>query len=442
MLIEFTVGNFRSFKDPVTLSMVAANLVSKDKALDEENTIQVDDDLRLLTSAAIYGANASGKSNLAAALRFMQGFVLNSSRETQAEDRIGVERFRLSTETEGQPSHFEIIFLLDGKKYRYGFEVTTERVVAEWLFFVPTSREANLFERKLDDIKVSTRHFKEGRGIEERTRPNALFLSVVAQFNGEIAQRILTWFRRFNVNLGISDDFDLRFAGELFHEIKSRTGIIHKSTILGFIKDLDLGINDIRSERVTTPWHPGSEEAKALLESISSLLVNLPAEEITRIRTVHQKYDSKGNPVGSEIFDLIDQESAGTQRLFSLALPILIALRVGRRLFIDELDARLHPLITQAIIGLFNSKKSNPNNAQLIFTTHDTNLLSNKLFRRDQIWFVEKDRFGASHLYSLAEFRVRNDASFERDYIEGRYGAIPFIQSDPQLVAAGEHGEE
>src|SRR5439155_6154144 len=132
------------FKDPVTLSMVAANLVSKDKTLDEENVIPVDDDLKLLKSAAIYGANASGKTNLAIALDFMRSFVLNSSRDTQLEDRIRVERFRLSTETENKPSFFEMVFLLDGTKYRYGFEVTPQKVTAEWLFFVPRSREVKL----------------------------------------------------------------------------------------------------------------------------------------------------------------------------------------------------------------------------------------------------------------------------------------------------------
>jgi len=431
MLIEFSVANFRSFKDRQILSMVAANLVSKDKALDVENTIPVDDNLTLLTSAAIYGANASGKSNIAKAIRFMRGFVLNSSRETQIEDQIGVERFRLSTDTEDQPSLFEVIFLLKGKKYRYGFEVTTQRVVAEWLFWVPRVKEARLFERKLDVITVSPQ-FTKNKGVTELTRQNALFLSVMAQFNGDIAGRVINWFRQFNVNLGIDDSFDLFQASMQFHRGDA------KESVLQIIKDLDLAIDNIHSDEeylVRPNLRPPVEGVfKGVWEALDQL--GAPVK-FPKIRTVHRKYDSRGNSVEPEVFELDRQESAGTQRLFSLAGSILSALKLGHILFVDELDARLHPLITCAIIGLFNSRKRNPHNAQLIFTTHDTNLLSNQLFRRDQIWFTEKDRFGATHLYSLAEFKVRNDASYEKDYIQGRYGAIPFINSDLQVVAGG-----
>jgi AAA15 family ATPase/GTPase len=436
MLIEFIVGNFRSIKDSVTLSMVAANLVSKDKALDTENVIRVDEDLRLLTSAAIYGANASGKSNLITAVSFMRHLVLNSSRETQSEDRIGVESFRLNTETENEPSFFETVFLLNGKKYRYGFKVNRHRVTAEWLFFVPSSREAKLFERVLDEINVSTR-FREGKGIAERTRPNALFLSVVAQFNGEISSDILAWFRRLSVNLGVNDSGDLMLTANHFHQMED------KNFILQFIKDLDLGINDIRSELVAAPWNTEvSDNLKEFQEWLVRVTGNQLPGELPKITTVHRKYDSQGGTVRPEIFELDTQESAGTRRLFGLAFPILDALNRGRVLFIDEIDARLHPLITRKIISLFNSKRTNPNNGQLVFTTHDTNLLSNKLFRRDQIWFTEKDRFGVTHLYSLVELKVRNDASFEEDYIQGRYGAIPFINNDLHLVVGGVDGAE
>jgi AAA15 family ATPase/GTPase len=437
--------------------MVAANLVAKDKRLDEENVFEVDDDLRLLKSAAIYGANASGKSNLANAMQFMRSFILNSSRETQLEDKIPVERFLLSTDTENEPSFFQMVFLLDGKKYRYGFEVTTQRVTAEWLFFTPGSRETKLFERELDDIKVAGR-FKEGKGIEERTRANALFLSVVAQFNGDISGRILTWFSLFRINLGITDDVDLMSASLLFHDMED------KDAVLKFMRDLDIGISDIHSDeeiaswaKEIASWDSDSEEyqdAKEFNRAIEDIFdTQLPPKTTkirsihiqpmtTNIRTVHRKYDSKDNSVEPEFFNLNIHESAGTQRLFSLALPIFDALKTGHMLFIDEIDARLHPLITCTIVGLFNSKRSNPKNAQLIFATHDTNLLSNKRFRRDQIWFVEKDKFGSTHLFSLAEFKVRNDASFEEDYIRGRYGAIPYISSDLRWIVDGNNAEK
>jgi uncharacterized protein len=152
------------------------------------------------------------------------------------------------------------------------------------------------------------------------------------------------------------------------------------------------------------------------------------------VQTSHKKYDHKGRPVAIELFDLDENESEGTKKLFSLAGELVRVIKCGETIAIDELDARLHPLITCAIIRLFNSNESNPNNAQLIFTTHDTNLLSNAIFRRDQIWFAEKNKQGATSLYSLAEFKVRNDASFEKDYIQGRYGAIPFIGDFSKLM--------
>jgi uncharacterized protein len=149
---------------------------------------------------------------------------------------------------------------------------------------------------------------------------------------------------------------------------------------------------------------------------------------------MHQKFDSDGNYISFERFNLEAQESEGTQKIFALSGTLVDTLNNGKVLIFDELDARLHPLISLAIVQLFNSNKTNPNNAQLIFMTHDTNLLSNKLFRRDQVWFTEKNRYGATDLYSLAEYKVRNDASFESDYIKGRYGAIPYVGNLSSMV--------
>lgn len=154
----------------------------------------------------------------------------------------------------------------------------------------------------------------------------------------------------------------------------------------------------------------------------------------TLIKTVHQKFDSQGNHISLELFDLYEQESEGTQKIVSIAGILVDTFKNGDVLIFDEFDARLHPLITKAIVEIFNSQETNYNNAQLIFMTHDTNLLSNKLFRRDQIWFTEKNKYGATDLYSLVEYRIRNDASFENDYIQGKYGAIPFIGNLNQIL--------
>jgi uncharacterized protein len=191
MLIEFSVGNYRSFKEKVTFSMVAANLVSQDKNLDINNVFAVDKELSLVKSAAIYGANASGKSNLAKALQFMQWFMVNSSKETQSTESIGVERFKLSTETDNQPSFFEIVFLLDGQQHRYGFTANREKVVSEWLFYVPKTRETQLFSRQDRNFDIAKVY--KADGIAAKTRTNALFLSVSAQFNVEKSEKILNW---------------------------------------------------------------------------------------------------------------------------------------------------------------------------------------------------------------------------------------------------------
>ncbi|HMA37265.1 MAG TPA: ATP-binding protein [Chloroflexia bacterium] len=438
MLIEFTVGNFRSFHERVTLSMIAASaLRSRDKELDAQTVVEVPPGVELLRSAAIYGANASGKSNLVNALAFMRTFVLNSSRTTQTEDPIPVQNFKLSTETDGQPSFFEILFLLDGKRYRYGFEVTRERVIAEWLFYTPKSREARLFQREQgadEETIVISPAFKEGRQLKKVTRSNALFLSVAAQFKGKIAEDIRAWFSQINVSLGVALEMDLATLQQ-FHEIAD------KRAILQLIRDLDLGIRDIESTLITAPWSTDNDPTvKEFLEIFGRMSNQTIPSEVPEIKTVHEKYDAAGNVVGTVQFEFGLYESAGTWRLFSLAVPILETLRHGRIMVVDELDARLHPLMTCTIIEWFHNPQTNPHNAQLIFTTHDTTLLRADRFRRDQIWFVEKDRMGASHLYSLAEFKVRNDASFGRDYIQGKYGAIPFIQSDIQALVGAVDG--
>ncbi len=420
MLIEFSVGNYRSFKNRVTLSMMAAKLKSKNKEIDENNLFPITDSIRLLKSAAIYGANASGKSNLIRAFPFMCRFVLGSSKDSQATDPIGVESFRLNTETENQPSYFEIVFFLDGKRYRYGFEADTQRIHSEWLYYVPQKREAKLFLREGNEFSLSSA-FKEGKRIEDKTRENALFLSVVAQFNGAISQSILRWFQRLGIISGLSD------MGYRNFTIKSVEDETLKDGIILFVKRMDLGISDIKVLKTSLSEANLPKEVQQRLKDLA-LEHGEGEPTLVTVTTSHKKYSNDGNTLVSAVsFDLDDNESEGTKKLFYLSGPLLDTLQSGKVLIIDELDTRFHPLITSAIIQLFNSKTTNPNNAQLIFATHDTNLLSNRFFRRDQIWFTEKDKYGATDLYSLAEYKIPDDAPFEKDYIAGRYGAIPFI---------------
>lgn len=433
MLIEFTVGNYRSFNAPVTFSMVATNLVSRDKCLDENNVYHIDDKLSVLTSAAIYGANASGKTNLALALAFMIRFVRSSSNMPD-EDTIPVESFKLSTTTEHEPSFFQIVFIIEGKKYRYGFEATEHNIVSEWLFTTnakSSGKETKLFVRENDSIKPNPVSFKEGNKLQEKTRPNALFLSVVAQFNGQISKKILKWFRAFNVVSGLRDN---RYLEYTVHCVENN---VRKDEIHKLIAALDLNIKSFQIEKLPTSDTDDSEVTETE-ELPSSQIKKKPAR--VSVKTVHDKYDSKGRISGEVMFDLSKHESEGTRKLFAFAGPLVDTLQNGKVLFIDEMDARLHPNITKAIIKLFNSKDVNPKGAQLIFATHDTNLLSHHLFRRDQIWFTEKNGQGATQLYSLVEYRledgvgVRNDASFENEYIRGSYGAVPFIDELTEII--------
>lgn len=440
MIIEFNIGNFKSFKEIVTFSMVASKTSSRDKNLDENNTFNIDSKLALLKSAVIYGANASGKSNLIDAMRFMREGVRDSARDTQAGDAIRVEVFRLSEDTVNEPSFVQMVFVLDGKKYRYGFEVNQKQVVSEWLFHVPNTKEAKLFVRDENGISVSSA-FKEGKGIEDKTRDNALFLSVVAQFNGSISKKILGWFKMIRIYSGLHPRINhYEYTASLLENSR------YRESVLQLLRKLDLGFETVEIEKTSLDivFLPEAENIPDELKGVHAKLKDAMQELKTirnfdslnrkAIKTIHQRYNSEGQASSTELFDLESNESEGTRKLFALAGSLVDVLSNGKILVIDEFDRSLHPLITQAIIKLFNSNDTNPKNAQIIFTTHDTNMLTNKLFRRDQIWFTEKDKCRATKLYSLVEYKVRNDASFESDYIQGRYGAIPFIGDLDRLI--------
>ncbi|MEO0926272.1 MAG: ATP-binding protein [Cyanobacteria bacterium J06643_13] len=433
MLIEFSVANYLSFKEKVTFSMAATDFGDQteldENTLDKNNIFAVDEELSLLKSAAVYGANASGKSNLIKAFGFMRWFVLNSSSHTQITDEINVSRFRLSTETINQPSFFEIVFILNKKIYRYGFELNKKQILSEWLYYTSNVQENRYFEREKQNITVLTR-FYEGKFLESKTRPNALFLSVAAQFNGKVSEQILLWFKTVGVLSGINSNIDD------LHTLRLMQNNEYKEDILALIRKLDLGINDIVIHKTSISLE---DFPTAILEKMAQkdgkTITDIETLSGVDIKTVHCRYDSDGNFIANEEFDLDRDESEGTKKLFAFAAPILQTLKEGRILFVDELDARLHPLITKTIVELFNSTETNPNNAQLIFTIHDTNLLTKDLFRKDQIWFTEKDRYEATDLYSLVEYELTSDAMYEGDYIEGRYGAIPFIGDFKSVIS-------
>lgn len=413
MILQFSVGNFRSFREISTLNLVA----SFDKE-HPENLINVGQDMHVVKTAAVYGANASGKSNFFNALRFMQGFIFGST-NLQANQKIAVEPFKLSAETDTKPSHFETVFLFENVKYRYGFEVDTNSVHSEWLFSYPKEKEIKHFTREKGEYYINRIKFPEGKkGLIERTRENALFLTTVAQFNGEVSSKIIKYSQTLNVISGLEEQSYLNFA------ISKLKDPIFKEKILKFVKSADLNIENFTTETMKlTP----ENLPNFLTEEARSKIALEASQNSVKINTLHKKYDSNKKITTLIPFDLGANESAGTNKLFLLAAPILDTLDNGKALFIDEMDSRLHPLVVESIIRLFNSKTKNPNNAQLIFNAHSTLLLCKKYFRRDQIWFIQKDRYGASDVYSLDDYSVRKDSSFDKDYLLGKYGGVPIL---------------
>ncbi|MDD5373075.1 MAG: ATP-binding protein [Sulfurimonas sp.] len=419
MLVEFKVNNFRSIKDTATFSMLTSSK-------DEENYFEVRN-YNLLKSSIIYGANASGKSNLLKAMAFMGRLVLNRYKIMQSTDLLPHDPYRLSVETENESSTFEIVFFIDEIKYRYGFETDSEVVYSEWLYADEKGKEAKLFFRDVEESDyVNPNKFKEGYDFfnkkEEKIKiaKNQLFIWKCDQSDGEISKAILGWFNQFNMIDGMEHDGYINFT------MKKMEDEAFRKKIIELVKTADIGIDDIQIEEEDMPI-----EAIAKLplpDDVKAKIINEKGWKSVSLNTIHQKFDKDGQIIGNVVFELNEDESKGTRKFFAMSAPILDTLKNGKILIIDELDASLHPILTQHLIKLFHNKKINKEKAQLIFATHDTNLLKPELFRRDQVWLTEKDQYGATTIYSLAQFKnVRKQEDFERQYIQGKYGAIPYL---------------
>ncbi len=431
MIIQFQIKNYRTFKERATLSLVASNYDKQ--TLEEDNVVRLEPfKLRLLKSAAIMGANASGKTKMVEAIRFMRQFVINSSKETQQGEEIPVVPFLLSTETEGMPSEFELSFFKQDRIFRYGFEVDRHTVISEWLYTKKlkengkVTKEIELFSRDQSTFSAHKTFSKGGYLMKEgMVRENALFLSVAAQFNDITAIAIMNYFR------------DLRVISELDAGEQERHSMLKlndpelKPQIMEFLSRADIEINDIQMRAYgvdSLPSHLPEETRRFIFE----VLGVGEREAYDSISTIHDKFDDNHQKAGSVRFSLKEDESTGTRRYLALAGVILDVIKHGKVLVIDELDSSLHPRLVNAILSLFNSKKENPRNAQIIFNTHSLSILDSGVFRRDQIWFVEKDRFGASSLSSLSDFKLTQSRKGERyavNYLRGKYGGVPFVTS-------------
>lgn len=424
MLIEFTVANYRSFRDPQTLSMAA----SSRKELLEENTFDtgIPGLPRLLRSAVVYGANASGKSNLIKAMRFAWSFIEASSR-TQDGDEIPHYPFKLDPKSKTEPSTFEFIFISEGVRYQYGFAVDSERVHREWLIAYPKGKAQTWFERtyisetKTYDWKLGPNLKGERKQWQALTRSNNLFLSTAVQLNSDQLKPVLRWFDGKLVVIGFESKIDPLHTAAACH---NRPEI--KSKILELMSAADLGIDGIYTE-----------EREFNQEDVPK---NIPSD--ARDKVVRKFRDATVFNVrfmhGDTSFDL-SEESDGTQKLFSLALPLIDIIGNGRVVVIDELSNSLHPFIVKFLLSILCNSTINQSNAQLFFSTHDTSLLDTDFLRRDQIWLTEKDGTGATRLYSLLEFSPRQKEALEKGYLSGRYGGLPFISA---WTLRGEHAED
>ncbi|MFD1885550.1 AAA family ATPase [Paenibacillus wenxiniae] len=417
MLLQFNFENFKSFEKESTLDMMATSIKEH-----ENDVVYNAYNERVLKVAAIFGANASGKSNIFKAFRFFCRFVLSSNRSAILLDERHLSPFAFTSDK--TPSFFEAIFSTEQNIFQYGFKVDQEQIYEEYLYVRDKNKKKEsyrtLFYRSEQDIELAP-EFESIKNLLELLEKKTLFLSLMTSFKIEIVQEIRDWFQKvyfmdyakgFN-SVAIARS---RFQTPLIRILKDAT---KKEHLEKFIKAVDVGIE-------TLDMIPFNKTELADEENI---------ENISDDETMYEFVSIHANPDTNEIFRLpLREESSGTQKLIALYTSLQNVIEQGGILFSDELDAQLHPLLLRYLINLFHDSKTNPNHAQLIFTTHDVFTLDKDNFRRDEIWFVDKDERGVSKLYSLAEYKmndekkVRNDASYGKDYILGKYEAVPDLK--------------
>lgn len=441
MLIDFSFNNYLSFADEANFSMVASNTVKEcENDIASGNNVWKNSSstLRLLKSAAIYGANGSGKSTIVSAMADFRSLVLYSFINEGLVTNICKKFFQFSNEGREKPVSMQMIFMANNTRYRLGCQLKNGEVMTEWLFALQEGsvKESYCYKRELSEIKVNTRVFKGSNGVGPKTRRDSLFISTCAQFNVDIAMEIKNWFaKRFNILSGQDDT--MAYTAEIFmHDSEIRENIIK---MVNLVDSNIKGINV--KESLVDEKEIQAEENKRLAEALMRIRnIGQTPQSIKKVEifTNHNVYS------GKETIDKIampfEAESLGTIRMFSFLGPWFDTLRNGGVLIIDEFGMSLHTKLSIELLKLF-SAVVNPYCAQLIITTHDTNILRKDLLRRDQIWFTEKSEQGVSDLYSLVEYKinqatsVRNDASFGKDYLLGRYGAIPYFGNIQQFIA-------
>lgn len=410
MLAEFRVTNFKSFKDEQVLSLIA----SAEESMGS-NSIKIGSH-SILKTAVVYGANASGKSNLIKAMSCMNKVVCDSA-GYKPSDKIPVVPFLFDEETKDQPTTFEATFFIEAIRYQYGFSATKDKIHNEWLLAWPKGKPQTWFKRDLNESEPYFGPSLKGQNKStwDKVKENSLFLSVAAQWNHEQLSKVYEWFEERFAELP-----EKILATALTDELLFETDYVDVHEIaISMLRKADFGIDDFEIERVNVENIQFPEGTPVDIK-----------KELSQQLFGHPPYRKKLFHSGRKYSLDLEDESDGTQRFYSFLAPLLLSAKLGITLFKDELELNLHPLLTREIVSSIRDSEHDNCSAQLIFTTHDTTLLDPELFGRDQVWFTEKDKQGATQLYSLADYKetVRKDEAMQKRYLAGRYGAIPVLE--------------
>jgi AAA15 family ATPase/GTPase len=416
MLLKFVLSNYRSFKERADLDMEACSI--KEYAGNVFFAKQGTQPINILKSIALLGANSAGKSNLFKGFDLMRYMVINSAKESELTKTYTIEPFMLSTETENKPSMFECTMMVDNIIYRYGYMADNKKIHSEWLYMIVKRREETVFIRNKNEYEIVKRFPTDFKNklimLAEFTRDDALYLSVLSQFNIDLAMQISKWFAKNTIYAEPNLDDALSYTAGLLADPN------YSSLLNEIIEKSDLGFSGVERQ--------ADKQAEQKVFTKNSRRSSNPRPKI-KLTSTHIKYDSKNRKVEKISLELNKDESSGAQKLIALLGPMIKVLMDGGTFWIDDFDAKIHPYIITMVMDLFNSDKYNQNGAQLVSISYNQQIL--KKLRRDQIAFLNKDAYGASSITALYIFNpsVRSNAIFDKEYLQGQYGGVPNISN-------------
>lgn len=427
-LISFTASNVRSYRDEVHLSLQATRLAQE--SVPHMLQTALTRPVEVLPAAGIFGANASGKSTMLLAMADMRATVVSSFRDGTRSSGIYRKPFALDETFRDRPTRFEVDLILQGVRWQYGFKVDAEKVLEEYAYHFPKGRQALVFDRTTEGTAFGPLFRPAGQALRPLMRDNALLLSVAGATDDDQLGPLFGWFLD---NLHLAESANLGSRATLTADLAKNP--YFKEHVMGFVRAADLGISDIERLPIEPEKAERQQRAMRILVGEESEPVSSDEEmEYAIADSVHLKHHS----ADGDVYLNPEYESEGTLVWAGLIGPVLNTLKYGHVLLVDELDASLHPYLVSKLVEMFQDPRLNPRCAQLIFNSHDVTVLGDSeegVLGRDQIWFAEKDRDGATSIYSLAEFRPRRDESLSRRYLQGRFGAVPAV--DPSEFQVG-----